>query len=223
MLVNQLDDRIDSFSQARVGTFLHSCCGIIHVGANTGQERKLYSSRNLPVVWIEPLPEQFSELVKNIGSFPGQIAINALISDRDGATHTLHIANNDGAASSILALKHHKDIWPDIRYVGTIEMRSSTLPSALRSANIDVDSYDALVPDTQGSELMILRGAGELLPRFRFIKTEAADFEVYEDCATVEQIRKYLSGFGFVLKGKHRFAKRAKGGACYDLLFERFR
>ncbi len=65
----------------------------------------------------------------------------------------MRVSNNEGQSSSILDFKYHKDIWPHVDFVGEIEMRSVTLPSAPALNNIDVSLYNALVMDTQGSEL----------------------------------------------------------------------
>ncbi|MGY4291743.1 FkbM family methyltransferase [Bradyrhizobium sp. LM2.7] len=201
--------------------YLKLCSGVIHVGANTGQERDLYTRHKLKVAWIEPIPEQFESLQRNVRSLPDQTAINALIADADGKSCTFHVANNSGLSSSILDLHSHKDIWPDVHYIRDISMKSSTLKTALETWGVDPGRYDALVLDTQGSELLVLQGAKEILRQFRFIKTEAADFESYRNCATVDQLCSYLKPFGFLVKRKDRFAKRASGGAYYDILFER--
>ena len=36
----------------KIDVFLKSVSGVIHVGANTGQERDLYAKYHLDVVWI---------------------------------------------------------------------------------------------------------------------------------------------------------------------------
>ena len=46
--------------------FLNQATGVIHIGANSGQERKLYARHDLDVLWIEPNPKVFKELQKNI-------------------------------------------------------------------------------------------------------------------------------------------------------------
>jgi hypothetical protein len=74
------------------------------------------------------------------------------------------------------------------------------------SNRIDVSAYDALIVDTQGSELLVLQGSETFLDRIRFVKTEAADFEAYENCATVDSIDQFLSGKGFRLIRKDKFA-----------------
>ena len=195
--------------------------GVIHVGANDGQARQFYAQNRLRAVFIEAIPELYEALRKNIAVFPNQQAINALITDRDGATHTMHVSNNSGLSSSIFDLHQHKDIWPEVHYVREVALQSSTLKTALDRAGVNIADYEILVMDTQGSELMVLQGAEELLPHFNYIKSEAADFEIYKNCATVDQIRAFLEPRGFDLIRQDEFARREEGGACYELLFAR--
>ena len=42
--------------------FLHQVSGVVHVGANTGQERDLYQTLGLRVCSIEPIPDVFARL-----------------------------------------------------------------------------------------------------------------------------------------------------------------
>ncbi len=203
--------------------FLSACKGVLHVGANSGQERETYARLGLPVVWVEALPGVFDELKINIARYPDQMAIRALLADRDGQKFIFRVANNNGASSSILELKYHKDIWPEVEYVDEIEMESVTLGTALASHGVDPSAYDALVMDTQGSELMILQGSGELLDRFEYIKTEAADFEAYENCATVASLADFLGAHGFCLVRQDKFAVHPSLGSYFDILFERRR
>src|SRR5262245_42779786 len=137
--------------------FLKKSRGVIHVGANDGSERHLYAEHQLKVVWIEPIPDVFHRLVENIRDFPDQSAINALITNEDGAPCTLHVSNNSGQASSILDLYLLKEMWPEISFIHDITLRSSRLSTAL--ADVDLAEYDAMVLDTQGSELLILQSA----------------------------------------------------------------
>jgi len=55
----------------------------------------------------------------------------------------------------------------------------------------------------------------------RYIKTEAADFESYENCATVASLTEYLGARGFHLTRQDRFATHPSLGAYYDILFEK--
>src|SRR5437867_2112444 len=75
--------------------------GIIHVGANVGQERKLYDDYALSVLWVEPIPEVFAVLQSNIAGYERQRAVAYLVADRDGAQYSFHVANNAGESSSL--------------------------------------------------------------------------------------------------------------------------
>jgi FkbM family methyltransferase len=201
--------------------YLKSCKGVIHVGANTGQERDIYRQYGLNVFWIEPIPEIYHRLLTNIATYQNQRACMSLITDKDDADYILHIANNDGASSSILSLHHHRDIWPSIEYERDIHLKSQTLPAALSKSGANQVEYDALVIDTQGTELLVLKGAVSLLRRFKYIKTEAANFESYQGCATIGDIVTYLRPYGFRVIREDLFAQRAAGGAYFDILFKR--
>jgi FkbM family methyltransferase len=201
--------------------FLSSVRGVVHVGANVGQERDLYARHGLDVLWIEPIPEVFATLTQNLASFPRQRALEALVTDRDDVPYEFHVANNSGESSSILALKEHRDLWPEVDYTRTIALRSTTLATLLARERVDLDRYDALVMDTQGSELLVLRGAETLLGRFNFVKTEVPDFEAYEGCARLEDIAAFMSARGFSERSRHCFAQRAGGGRYYDVVYGR--
>ena len=199
--------------------FLREAHGVIHVGANVGQEREIYARRNLDVLWVEPLPEVFGALCANIASYPRQRALEALVTDRDDQPYEFHVANNAGESSSIFDLKEHRDLWPKVAFTRSMTLRSVTLTTLLARENIDTTRYDALVMDTQGSELLVLKGAEPLLPRFAWIKTEVPDFEAYAGCVQLAELGAWLAARGFVESTRHRFATRTAGGHYYDVVF----
>ncbi|MCX8155514.1 MAG: hypothetical protein N3J91_03510, partial [Verrucomicrobiae bacterium] len=63
--------------------YLRFSKGVIHIGAHTGQEAKLYAQYNLPVLWIEAVEEYYNRLVENIKSYPEQTAVNALLGSKN--------------------------------------------------------------------------------------------------------------------------------------------
>lgn len=201
--------------------FLNRISGVIHVGANTGQERDLYERYGLRIIWIEPIPEVFEALQANLKGLPRQHAFNYLVTDRDDAEYQFHVANNAGASSSILDLKWHRDIWPEVDYVKTITLRSITLASFLRREDIDATDYDALIMDTQGSELMVLKGAAPVLHSYKYIKTEVPDFESYVGCCELVDIESFLTGHGYKEFSRQKFAERAAGGSYYDIVYRK--
>ena len=62
--------------------FLKDCKGIIHVGANTGNEIPIYKQYPIKCILIEPLPLQFSILSK-VAAKAGYKALNNLITNKD--------------------------------------------------------------------------------------------------------------------------------------------
>lgn len=201
-------------------SFLKTSKGIIHIGANSGQERDVYHKNNLNVLWIEPIEEVFNVLQSNIEGYPNQIALKALLTDEEGKEYNFNIASNNGESSSIFDLKGHKDIWPDIDYEKSVLLKSETLPSLIKINDINLENYDILSLDTQGSELLILNGAKDLLENFKYIKSEVADFEAYDGCCTLNDINKFMFDNNFKLQSKFRFANRQKGGSYYEVIYK---
>lgn len=202
-------------------SFLQEISGVIHVGANTGQEKDLYEGYGLRVVWIEPIPEVFETLKGNLEGFHRQRALKYLVTDQDGAEYQFHISNNNGLSSSILDLKQHKDIWPTVEYTTTIALKSVTLASLLQREGIEPTEYDALIMDTQGSELLVLKGAEPILHNFKYIKTEVPDFESYAGCCQLTDIDSFLTRHGYKEFSRNKFAKRTEGGSYYDIVYQR--
>lgn len=195
--------------------------GLIHVGANTGQERKTYRKFGLNVIWIEPIPEVFDALRQNLRGYPKQRALSYLITDRDDAEYEFHVANNGGASSSIFDFGLHKEIWPHVAFEKSISLRSVTLASCLQKECINLADYQALILDTQGSELLVLKGAAAILSGFRFIKLEVSDFESYKGCCQLRDVEQFLQLQGYAEFSRRKFAERPGGGSYYNIVFQR--
>jgi hypothetical protein len=78
-----LSKRRQAIAEAPFERYLDNVTGVIHVGANTGQERDFYASKGLRVLWIEPIANLFEELRQNISAYANQHALCALITDRE--------------------------------------------------------------------------------------------------------------------------------------------
>lgn len=206
-------------STADTNFFLKEISGLIHVGANIGDERKTYAKYGLDVVWVEPIQEIFENLKKSLAAYPQQKALQYLVTDCDDIEYPFYVSSNDGASSSILEPKMHKEVWPHVTFQNTLKLKSITFKSMVERESIALENYQALVLDTQGSELLILKGAKELLKNFSFIKTEAADFESYAGCCTLDQLSSYLAEFGFRELMRKPFKSKEEVGTYYDVLF----
>jgi FkbM family methyltransferase len=204
-------------------SYLRKIQGLIHIGANEGQERDFYAAFGLDVLWIEPIPEVFAELRRNLSKFPKQRALNYLVTDEDGKKYELHIADNSGASSSILDLAEHTKMYPHIAYKDTITLSSATLISILDAERIDIRQFDAMVLDTQGSELKILRGAASLLSNFKFIKVEVPDFESYSGCCQIGELSAFMSSSGFRERSRHVILHTPGVGTYFEVIYQRIR
>src|SRR5713226_7875784 len=92
--------------------------GLIHVGANTGQEFDDYRRAGLrQVLYIEPIRYIYEELKRKVEQVTGHFAINALCAERDDASVDFHISSNEGHSSSMLNFGWHSGEHPEVRWV----------------------------------------------------------------------------------------------------------
>lgn len=200
--------------------FLSDVHGVVHVGANTGQERFFYKANRICVLWIEPIPDVFQKLAHNLQNFSDQKALNYLISDVDGQEIDFHITDNGGESSSIFQLEKHKLLWPEVNHAQTIKLLTSRLDTMIVRENIDIGIYQALVIDTQGAELLVLKGAASIIQYFKYIKLEVADFESYSGNCTLGEISNFMNQHHFVEHSRTKFAQHEVGN-YYDITYKR--
>lgn len=179
--------------------------GVLHLGANTGQEAEIYAQLGVPrVIWVEAEPNLFKKLQAHIQQFPGQQALRACVGEEDGKEVEFHIANNGGQSSSILELGTHAQEHPEVRYIGKLKMLTIRVDTLLARMGVTLLGQWLVNIDLQGAELMALRGMGSLLRQhFKWVYTEVNDQELYQGCALVDQIDSYLGQYGFQPKEEH--------------------
>jgi len=192
--------------------------GILHVGANSGQEAKTYHDALVKsVVWIEALPEVYEKLLWNISKFPNQIAVKACVSDTDNQEVTFYESNNEAQSSSFLELGTHKKAHPEVHYVKEHKMTTTRLDTLLDNSEI-IDygaGLDMLVMDIQGAEMLALKGLGERIKQFNKVYLEVNTMEVYKGCALLPEIEKYLNGYGFQKRDQRIFEHWGWGDAIF--------
>ena len=218
--IKKLDQKCKNLDFLLKNQFLKEVTGVIHVGANTGQERFLYQSLDLDVIWIEPIPEVYKILSKNIKSMPKQKVINSLITDEENKLYKFNITDNKGLSSSIFELNLHKKLWPEIQSNKFIKLKSTTLDSIFKKKDFDIDKYQTLIMDTQGSELLVLNGCKSILNKFLYIKTEVANFEAYTNCCKLEEMNKFMNSNGFFEVESYVSKEDHLVGKYYDILYK---
>ena len=173
------------------------CRGAIHVGANIGEERDWYVQNGFTkVVWFEPNPELVRTLDENICNYDNQISFNFGIHDTLKKA-VLHIANNGGQSSSLLPLGTHKIYHPEVRYVKDCEIKLIRLDEFFKLTDRDIDDFNFLNVDVEGTELNVLKSLGDLIRKLDYIYSEVCDEYVRKECALISEIDTYLNNFNF--------------------------
>jgi FkbM family methyltransferase len=202
--------------------FLKNSKGVIHIGASFGQERDLYNYFNQNVIWIEPIFDVFCELKKNISTYKKQFCFNYLITDKNDQDYKFKVTNNS-LSSSIFDLSEHKKVWPEVKYTHFINLKSINLKTFFLKENIDLKNYNSLIIDTQGSELLVLKGLGEFINFFKYAKVEACSFQSYEGGCTDVEIVSYMEDYNFFEKKRFTSSTKIekKNYLSHDILFEK--
>lgn len=170
--------------------------GVIHIGAHEGGEIDNYLAMGVnKVLFVEANPTVFKRLEEKVGKIPNVQAVNCAISDKCGSV-TLHVTSMD-QSSSILPLKHHKEIYPDIKETHQVIVSTKTLDILMSELNLSPAEFNILNIDIQGAELLAFQGSSDTLKYIEAINTEVNYQELYEGCALIDQIDAFLGKHGF--------------------------
>ncbi|NEQ35516.1 MAG: FkbM family methyltransferase [Okeania sp. SIO3I5] len=170
--------------------------GVIHVGAHEGPENSYYQKMGLKkILFIEANPVVFERLKNRVASYPNVKAVNYAISNVNG-TVDLHITSNE-QSSSILPLKKHQEIYPNIKETHQVKVESKKLDTLLPELKLNPSDYNILNIDIQGAELLALQGATNWLRNVDAINTEVNYEELYEGCVLIDELDEFLDRNGF--------------------------
>ena len=165
--------------------------GIIHIGGHYGQEYDLYKNLNVPVLFFEPLSNNFEHLQNKVKNDPNIIMYQcALGNENKIVTMNVDIANQ-GQSSSILKPKKHLEQYPHITFDYTEEVNMFRLDDI----DVDLSKYNFINIDVQGYEMEVLKGANKTLENIDYIISEVNRDEVYENCPHVDDLDLYLNHF----------------------------
>jgi FkbM family methyltransferase len=171
--------------------------GVIHVGANTGEERNWYKEQGFKqVLWFEPNISIFRELQENIKGYENNVAFNIGIHDTL-KNAKLHISNNAGQSSSILELGTHKQHHPSVHYIEDQEIKLMRMDNFLFLSGRDIKDFNFLNVDVQGVELNVIKSFGNMLGGLDYIYAEVNEEEVYKGCALITEIDYYVAQYKF--------------------------
>lgn len=171
--------------------------GVLHVGANIGEESVQYEEQGIKnVIWIEANPDIYNVLTDNVSKF-GHRCLNFCAGDENKDV-TFHIANNNGQSSSVLELGTHRKNHPSVRYTHDVQVSMLRIDTFFSEERLEwLEGIDFISMDVQGFELQVLKGMGDLMKQFKYVYAEVNKEEVYQGNGLVGEVDQYLSKFGF--------------------------
>jgi FkbM family methyltransferase len=178
------------------------------VGAHYGQEAESYHQAGARVIWFEGIPEVFEVLRHRISKYPNQTAILGILGDSSRLVN-FKITDNQGQSSSVFSLAE-KHRFPT-KEVSEVPLQMKRLDQIMTAH--DLADYSHWVVDVQGAELIVLRGAGDLLKACYTLDVEVSTYETYKGGAKYEELDSFLRDHGFV--SLWEFAKNSHGNLLY--------
>jgi FkbM family methyltransferase len=185
---------------------------VLHVGAHQAEESDLYKKYrwgDAITVWVEAQTTLSRELIRKLDPTNNDV-INCLAWSIDGLEMEFHISSNS-ESSSVLPFGQHLDLYPKIRTMETIKLRTSRLDTVLPK-NFQAD---LIVLDIQGSELEALKGLGLKLKSAKWIYSELSSREIYLKGPTVLELDTFLDKAGFKRVATKWYKNHGWGDALY--------
>ena len=178
----------------------HKINGVIHVGANDGEEIPGYKELGIEnIICFEPLSTAYA-LLRN--SYPNVFSFKLALGETDEDA-TLYISAGDGKGSSLLETNmEHPEVQKNWNHgqadiVGEQKVKVRRFDTWAKDAPVNLDDYDCLVLDTQGNELEVLKGMGEHLSGFKYLSVELSEIPVYFGEHPAAEVCEWLDTQGF--------------------------
>lgn len=179
----------------------HDLRGVVHIGANTGQEIPWYlHAGHRPILAFEPHPDAFADLQRDYGDVHGVICVNAALGEEDGELTLLMPEDGDTQrGSKFHPVPWHGEghEWTRTPSTGHLNVPLRRFDSWVAETGIDLTPFDVLVVDVQGMELEVLRGMGRTLDGFRFLNVECSERAMYDGEASAREVIDWLAAQGF--------------------------
>jgi FkbM family methyltransferase len=187
--------------------------GVVHVGANLGQEIPSYIDQGkVPVLAFEPLPDVYEEACRlhDHAIRAGLVRlVNVALGERTEEL-AITVARDEAGRRDTLAASGLGVVLPDMAVrlgwmgwvrtgilVDSIAVPCYRFEDWARAAWLEEFPYSSLVVDVQGMELEVLKGFGEYLQSFSTLAIECSARPVYAGEATAEEVVLYLIQQGY--------------------------
>jgi FkbM family methyltransferase len=169
----------------------HSLHGVVHVGANDGEEIPWYLHMgHVPVLGFEPVPAAYALARSEFGGDARVELINAALggSNRSLQLHVDSTGTHKGSSRFVI---------PGWAYGGTIMVPCHRFD--LWAGRRDLSAFDTLVIDVEGMELEVLEGFGVRLNEFDFLNIECSETPIFDGQAPASSVVDFVASRGFRL------------------------
>jgi FkbM family methyltransferase len=179
------------------------------IGANWGTDSldKTKNDQNVITWAFEPTPELITHLTEKSKDYANRYHIIPLALSNVNGTAQFNIADSPGCdwgCSSLNTFSDNLDqTWPgrtDFKVTRTIEVQVSRFDTWYQTNGINLDKIDFFHCDTQGSDLKVLQGMGNLVSLIQEGVVECARDErakLYAENHTLEEMKDFLNENGF--------------------------
>ncbi len=192
---------------------------VVDVGAARGQFA-LFALARFPgarLICFEPLPDAFATATRLLAH--RRVELHAVGLGAVAGQATLHVSAQDDSSSLLPIGWRQVQAFPGTQERQAIVVNVDVLENYLPA---DLARPCLLKIDVQGSELDVLRGAGDALSVVDEVLVEASFAELYTGQARADEVIGYLAGRGLRLADIHGMVRDVDGVALQaDLLFRR--
>ena len=179
----------------------------LDVGANWGNDSldRTKNDQNIQTWAFEPTPELITHLNYHSQTYADRYRVIPIALSNFDGTAQFNIAEGfDWGCSSLNTFSDNLDqTWPgrtDFKVNRTIEVQVSRFDTWCQTNGINFDKIDFFHCDTQGSDLKVLQGMGDLVSLIQQGVVECARDErakLYKENHTIQEMQDFLSGNGF--------------------------
>lgn len=191
---------------------------VLFIGANDMREISLYQDVYKEGLFIEPIPEVFKELEKNlneVNKLNGNNfqALQALVTNKESETYDFHLYSTDNLYASSSIFKMHKNEQDRLGYKETIKLQSKRMSNIISLFNLDIKNYDVVI-DVQGAELEVLKSFDDHINKIDWLKTEISTTDIYyEGGVLFNELNSFLN--------EHKLFTKGVAQGHMDLIYEK--
>jgi FkbM family methyltransferase len=176
---------------------------VFDVGANTGQYASMLRRRagfRGRIISFEPIPEAASEMQRKAARDPAWTVEQVALADRAGA-RVFHVMANSQFSSFSSPKTDEVGLFDKLnRPVRSIVVETETLAEAFRRLQAQYGfKRPFLKLDTQGFDVLVLKGAGDVLSRFVGFQSELAIHRIYHQAVDFREALTLYEWLGFEL------------------------